>query len=113
MDFLNQIVGSDLSAITFVRDYYQFQFDGPYFNVMTPVTVLCGTTRVRSGDDQFRNSVCGQIGKSVRSTTFREGDAITITFEDDSQVQFSLKTEDYPGPEAVVYTGNDDVWGVF
>ena len=38
-DYLDEIAGAQLSAITFVMDYYQFHFDGPVFNVLTPVTV--------------------------------------------------------------------------
>ena len=112
-DFLNQIVGERLTAITFVLDYYQFQFDGPMFNVLTPVSVASAAGRAVSGDDQFRNLVCGQIAKVVRSASVQEGDAIVVTFEDGSEVRFSLKQEDYPGPEAVIFYGNADVWGVF
>ena len=112
-DFLNQIVGEKLSAVTFVSDYYQFQFDGPTFNVLTPVSIESAAGRAISGDDQFRNLVCGQIAKNIRFVSVREGDAITLTFEDDSTIRFSLKPEDYPGPEAVVFFGNADVWEVF
>ncbi len=111
--FLDQIVGEKLSAITFVMDYYQFQFDGPKFNVLTPVSVNSAAGRAASGDDQFRNLVCGQIAKVVRSVSFQAREAIAVTFEDGSEVRFSLKPDDYPGPEAVVYFGNADVWEVF
>jgi hypothetical protein len=112
-DFLDQIVGEKLSAITFVMDYYQFQFDGPMFNVLTPVSVASAAGGAVSGDDQFRNLVCGQIAKVVRSVSVQEGDAIAVAFEDGSEIRFSLKQEDYSGPEGVIFYGNADVWAVF
>jgi hypothetical protein len=104
-DYLDEIVGAKLSAITFVLDYYQFQFDGPMFNVLTPVTVDSESGRAVTGDDQFRNMICGQIAKIVRAVTVREGEAIVVSFEDASEVRFSLKESDYPGPEAVIFYG--------
>jgi hypothetical protein len=119
-DYLDEIVGASLSAITFVMDYYQFQFDGPMLNVLTSVTVDSESGRAVTGDDQFRNLVCGQIGKIVRAVTVREGEAIVVTFEDGSEVRFSLKESDYPGPEAVIFYGGSvyggsgsTAWGVF
>jgi hypothetical protein len=32
LSFYDCIVGEKLSAITFILDYWQFQFDGPFFN---------------------------------------------------------------------------------
>ena len=32
-DYLNQIVGEKLSAVVFVMDYHQLQFDGPSFTI--------------------------------------------------------------------------------
>ncbi len=110
-----QIVGIQLSAVTFVMNYYQFRFDGPYFNVLTSVKVESASslTLAISGDDQFRNLVCAQIGKIVRSVCVRDEDAITITFEDSSQIHFSLKEKEFLGSEAVIYYGNDGEWGYF
>ncbi len=111
-DLIQQIVGEKLGAVTFVSDYYQFQFDGPYFNVWTPVTVLSEKGRAASGDDQFRNLVCGQIGKVVQGTDVRPDEFIELTFVDNSRLFFSLLQSDYPGPEAVLYTGLDGQWDV-
>ena len=113
MNEFDDIIGEKLSAIGFILDYYQFQFDGPSFDVLTPVTVILSSAHARSGDDQFRNLACGQIAKVVRSARLRAGEAIVIIFEDDSQILFSLKDEDYPGPEAVIFRGKDGVWSVF
>ena len=113
MNELDHIIGQKLSAIVFIMDYYQFQFDGPSFDVLTPVTVISSGGRARSGDDQFRNLVCGQIDKVVCSVSLRIGEALTVAFDDDSQIQFSLKEQDYPGPEAVIFRENEGEWSVF
>jgi hypothetical protein len=107
------IIGEKLNAITFILDYYQFHFDGPTFDVLTSVSVVSPSGRVSSGDDRFRNVVCDQIGKVVSSVCLRLGEAITITFVDGWEILFSLKDEDYPGPEGVIFRGDNNVWGVF
>ena len=102
---LLEIVGTELSAVVFVRDYLQFQFDGPSMSAMTPVTVTTAKGSVTSGDDQFRNRLCEQIGKKVSQVAIRESEALNIAFTDGSLVLVSLKNEDYGGPEAVVFQG--------
>ena len=104
-DPLQDVVGEDLSAVVFVRDYVQLQFDGPLMTVLTPITVVSGAISTRSGDEDFRNVLCGQISKLVVSARTDEGDALTITFSDGSSIAISLKEEDYVGPEAVVIHG--------
>jgi len=107
--FHNRIVGEKLSAITFVLDYWQFQFDGPSFNALTRVTVRANGATARDGDDQFRNPICGQIGKVVAEVTLVESDAFTIVFGDRSSISISLKSEDYVEPEAVVFYSSNQI----
>jgi hypothetical protein len=101
------IVGKQLGAITFVQDYWQFAFDGPVFTALTRVEVQANGIRVRDGDDQFRNILCGQIGRIVKQVSFVQPEAITITFEDQSSISISLKRNDYRGPEAAHFLGRD------
>jgi hypothetical protein len=37
---LGQLKGRDLSAVTFMRDYLQLQFDGPFLNIFDWPRVL-------------------------------------------------------------------------
>jgi len=108
-----QIVGEQLSGVTFVMDYLQLQFNPPpTINAYTPVTVsLAGKTCV-SGDDQFRNRLCDQITKIVKSVAIKEEEAFLITFEDGSMISISLKPSDYVGPEAMEFIGRDKLWMV-
>lgn len=110
---LRAVVGEKLSAVVFVLNYYQFQFDGPMFNVMTPVTVVLAAERSESGQDRFCNLICGQIGKVVSDILYQAGESISIIFDDASTVMFSLKPDDYQGPEAIIFYGRNDVLSVF
>ena len=111
-ELFQKLIGECLSAVTFVKDYYQFQFDGPLVNVMTPVMVTTKHAQARTGDEPFRNLVCDQIAKVVAATEVRRGDAIDITFMDGSRLSFSLLESDRVGPEAIVFFGLDQEWDV-
>ncbi|MDO8399665.1 MAG: hypothetical protein Q7T45_17775 [Bradyrhizobium sp.] len=102
-NFYNCIVGEKLSAITFVMDYWQLQFDGPTINALTRVQVSADGSVLRDGDDQFRNLICGQIGKIVAEVAIANSESFAITFEDRSSISISLKAEDFVGPEAIVF----------
>ena len=109
----NQIVGEQLSGVTFVMDYLQLQFNPPpTINAYTPVTVISGGSTCVSGDDQFRNRLCEQITKIVKTVTVRDEEAFVIEFEDGAVISISLRPADYVGPEALEFVGRDDVWMV-
>jgi hypothetical protein len=108
-----QIVGEQLSGVTFVMNYLQLQFNPPpTVNAYTPVTVSSGDWSSAVGEDQFRNKICDQITKIVKSVVVRDEEAFRITFEDDSVISISLKPSDYLGPEAVDFRGRDNQWMV-
>jgi hypothetical protein len=112
-DVFQQIVGEQLSGVTFVMDYIQLQFNPPpTINVYTPVTVFSHGESVRSGDDQFRNRLCEQITKIVESVGVVPGDALKIRFRDASVIAASLKEADYRCAEAINFQGREDKWNV-
>src|SRR6266700_8165916 len=106
-----QIVGEQLSGVTFVMDYLQLQFNPPpTINAYTPVTVSSSGTTCVSGDEQFRNRLCDQITKIVKSVVIKDEAAFVITFEDGSMISISLRPSDYIGPEALEFIGRDKLW---
>ena len=99
---LEELVGEDLSGVTFVRDYLQFEFNPPpTLNAYTPVTIRVGDRMAKFGDESFANLAIGQINKVVRSATIEPKVALRIVFEDSSAIEISLRDEDYVGPEAI------------
>jgi hypothetical protein len=107
-DPFQQIVGEHLSAVTFVQDYLQLQFDGPTLNALTAVTVTSPDEHAKSGDDQFRNLLCSCITKQVLGVEVREREALHIRLADGFSVSVSLRDEDYRCPEAVTFHGTKD-----
>jgi hypothetical protein len=102
------VVGRRLSAVTFILDYIQLQFDPPpTINALTPVTVRSGDRRAISGEETFRNLLCEQIPKTVRSVSLIDGEALIISFEDSSSISLSLRKQDYVVPEAINVYGRD------
>jgi hypothetical protein len=113
LELYQQIVGEQLSGMTFVMDYLQLQFNPPpIINVYTPLTVQRNGMSFVWGDDQFRNKLCEQITKIVKSVEVSDEEAFVILFEDGSALTISLKPEDYVGPEAIVFFGRDNRWNV-
>ena len=111
MQVYRQIVGEQLSSVTFVMDYLQLAFNPPpSMSIYTPLTVCCSGHEFARGDDQFRNRLCEQITKIVKSVEFRKEEAFLITFQDDSSISISLKPSDYTGPEALDFLGRNGQW---
>jgi hypothetical protein len=108
-----QLVGEQLSGVTFVMNYIQLQFNPPpTMNVYTPVTVSLASHTTKSGDDQFRNALCEQITKIVKSVAVTPGEAFVITFTDASAISISLRPSDYVCAEAVNFQGRENRWNV-
>jgi hypothetical protein len=111
---LQVLVGEKLSSVTFVLDYWQLDFDGSGFNVMSKITVKGPDWAVSSGEAGFRDRLCGQIAKIVLHAEFKEKDGVFIAFEDKTSVFLSTQDEDYQGPEALLFRRRDskNLWVV-
>ena len=97
-----ELLGEDLSGVTFVRDYLQLQFNPPpMLNAYTPVTVRCGEDTATFGEKTFPNLLLAQLNKLVRNVEFLPDEALDIIFEDGSSISVSLRPADYVGPEAI------------
>jgi hypothetical protein len=94
------LVGTELGAVTFVRDYIQLTFDGPVLTALTSPTIARGGRRWSHGDAGYRDALCACIALPVQAATARAGEAITITFTDDTELTISLRPSDRVGPEA-------------
>jgi hypothetical protein len=109
----DQLVGNDLSGVTFVRDYLQLQFNPPpIISAMSNrIVVTHGARSAKFGDDTFANQIIGLIGRVVSRVTVQEAEAFTIFFEGDAKIEVSLRAEDYPsGGEALEFQGREGRW---
>lgn len=110
-DPLRPIVGRQLSAVVFVQDYVQLQFDGPGLTAITWPAVVVGNTKYEYGRPGYRDALCERIATIVSSTSVKEGEEIRIDFNDDSVLLISLKPENYSGAEAAIFhNGTEDTW---
>jgi len=107
-----QLLGEQLSAVTFVQDYLQLWFDGPGINVTNPLTVQTGQASVTSWRPGFRDALCSQIAKIVAAVECRDGERSSFGLRT-AHSCLSLRKQDYTTPEALYAHGfRDDAWFV-
>jgi hypothetical protein len=110
-DPLQPLVGEELSAVVFVRDYIQFQFDGPGLTAVNDPTVEAQGRIYQPAVQGYRDALCERIGHSVVSAEIAEGQEIRIEFDDHSKISISLRPDDYAhGPEAAIFDHGEDTW---
>lgn len=100
---LSTIVGSQLSAVVFVQDYLQLQFDGPSLTLLTPVSVRTSSGEIVADHAAgWRDALCAQITRIVKDVRLDDCELV-VAFADSSAVSVSIRPEDYRGPEAVQF----------
>ena len=110
---LEQLLGEDLSGVTFVRDYLQLQFNPPpTINVYSRCCVVTGSGSAEFGDEPFANLMIAQIGKDVASVS-DAGEVFTIVFSDGSRIFIPFGPGTFEGPEAFEFWGREQYWGVW
>ena len=102
-EYLDGLVGLELSAVTFVRDYVQLEFDGPVISAFTPPTVTTEEGRVSYSQRGYRDALCERIGASVVSAVVQLKQQLKIDLSDGSSLEISLRREDREVEEAAVY----------
>jgi hypothetical protein len=62
---LEDLVGCELGTVAFVRDYVEFQFDGPILRSLAPPVVVVGGFRHEFPQAGSRDVLCELIGRLV------------------------------------------------
>ena len=99
------LVGTTLTAVTFIWDYVQLQFEAEQFtdaarlNAYTMPKVEVAHRCWTRADDGWRDSVCARIGGVVTSASCSDT-GLEIRFQDGASVTVSLREDDNVGPEA-------------
>jgi hypothetical protein len=56
--YFARLIGEQLSAVSFVMDYLQLQFDPFLLTVLTPLVVQSGSESYRLCDEGYRDALC-------------------------------------------------------
>lgn len=109
---LEMILGTRLVGVSFVLDYIGFQFDNLFLHALaTPVVVIEGTTR-RFGEAGYRDALCSQIGKGVRSVSSTE-ERLQVVLDNNNEIIVPLAVDHPHGPEMATLSGTGAASDVF
>ena len=109
---LDRLLKRDMSAIVFIRDYLQFQFDGPVLTAYVWPVVYISIDGYTAEQPGYRDHLCGFIGRMVLRVGGKKGAYIDIEFTGDRRLRFSLAEADQVGPEAMMFN-DKEVWEVW
>jgi hypothetical protein len=82
------LVGKELAAITFVRDYVQFAFDGPVLSAFNLPDLWDDNKQWTSAVEGYRDRLCQMIGKKV-SRTILSTDKIILFFDGGARLEIT------------------------
>ena len=103
LETFESIEGIALSAVVFVQDYLQFQFDSATVTINIFPTVKIGETSYFSGDAEYRNQLCSLIGEVVQAVYDEDDSFLTIKMINNSQITISRELNVMNLPELVVF----------
>lgn len=104
----DDLIGQELSAVVFVRDYLQLQFDGPGLSIHSArVTAVVDGKTATFGEAPFANIILSLIGQVVRNVQCEREQEFRISFTNGSRIVVSLRPEDYRGPEVLEFRDRD------
>lgn len=104
---LDDLIGRPLSAVVFVQDYLQLQFDGSVLTLLVWPAVANFGTEKDFNSPGYRDFLCDRIGASVTDARVIADQALSISLSDGSSITASLRSDSYEGPEAAIYTTQD------
>lgn len=99
---LLDLKGKSISAIVFVLDYLQIQFDGSILTFLDYPKVEVSNNIFSFGESEYRNKICEFIGKSVSAVHYVENDIFSLSF-DSAKIYCSINPEDYTSPEMIIF----------
>ena len=104
----SDLVGEELSAVCFVRDYVELHFDGPLLRALTNIEVTRPDIRKTFPEPGSRDAICALIGMRITSLDMRASHGVCITFEDSSAILIPLATDAESGPEAAHFVPGEN-----
>jgi hypothetical protein len=107
MACLAGLVGQELEAVIFIKDYLQFQFHRGRLSAVTLPTVRSGREELRAGAPGYHDALCERIGRTIIKTEVIQSLEIAFHFDDGSVIAISLLDEDRVAPEAAILHHDD------
>jgi hypothetical protein len=111
---LERLVGETLASVIFVRDYAQFDFDGPRLSTFVwPLVTVAGHQK-RTGDPGYRDALVSLIGRDVTGAQDTPATGLVV-FLGDAALTVKPGAGDLQGPEVAMLQMNDDsgAWDVW
>jgi hypothetical protein len=96
---IESLVGEELSAVSFVRDYVEFHFDGPLIRALNNPIANIGGKAFPFPKAGSRDALCSFVGKAVIRVKFKGHVELSLAF-DDGQITIPLDNASYRGPES-------------
>ncbi|WP_218080305.1 hypothetical protein [Anthocerotibacter panamensis] len=111
---LSDLVGEEISAVCFVRDYVEFHFDGSIVRSLSNPSVFVDGRQHRFPEPSSRDALCRVIGSTVRAVNLEEQRALKVTTADDCEITIPLDAKNLRGAEAMHFVpqlnGPIQVW---
>ncbi len=104
---LAALVGQELTSLEFVMDYVQLHFDRQHLSIISPPVLVAEGCQHGWESRELCQLLRECIRRRVVSTSVREGDRLTLCFDNGYELSVSLRPQDYVAPEAVEYTPDD------
>ncbi len=101
---LGSLAGEQLSAVVFVADYVQFDFNGPVLSAFSPPIVDVKGVRRQFPEPGSRDALCALIQQFVASAEAQDNRSIEVTFDSGARLSISLVPDSYDGPEAATFS---------
>jgi hypothetical protein len=64
-NFVRELIGLELAGVTFIRDYYQFAFDGPSLSLFNDITIEVKNEAMGADNIAFYAGLVNCIGNKV------------------------------------------------
>jgi hypothetical protein len=87
---LKDLIGREISAVAFVRDYVEFHFDGPILRSRADPQVAVGEAVYCFPKPGSRDALCLVIGTTVRSLNLEDSRHLEFTTSSGCRVRLPL-----------------------
>ncbi len=98
---LDGLIGTELSAVAFVRDYVELHFDGPILRSLSNPSIRFDEVEYQFPEPNSRDALCRAIGSTVCSVRLVEHQALDLVTSNGCQITIPLHSSALRGPEAM------------